>query len=402
MKEITAGIEALRQDTAQFIDRETELDIKQQNVLLGKLKTQIYMWRGTKAANSISMGDKIKAELRNEERVSRELVDYYWIETIPASFGAAFMGSILGMVVLAIVLNLGVGHISEEVGVIFVKAGALIGFLLLPVGLSVLKFLRMCSVFIHKKEIKDHEQLLPSYLIKLNDDPVFFLTEVQEYFQEMSSSFRDRLFGLEAKFKAATIEPREKAKQAIAELTADCAKLEAASDAEIANRESLLKIASRRLEEFKEMVASIDPQEDNVLNMFRIAGIELENLNQKIVGISEERRRYESANEFSFRLEKYGATVEELQEARKERLRDIGFYLANLLKYIRAADKLLGEACDILPSIDVISVEEAGLLSETVDMGENFLPDDNEAREVPVVALEPQALRRRSPGLVRN
>lgn len=69
MKEITAGIEELRKEMAPFIDEETEFEIKQQTVLLGKLKTQMYMWRSTKAANSISMGDKIKAELRNEKRV---------------------------------------------------------------------------------------------------------------------------------------------------------------------------------------------------------------------------------------------------------------------------------------------------------------------------------------------
>lgn len=322
------------------------------------------------------------------------------------------MGPLVGMVVFAIMWHLGVGHLPKEAEVTFAKVGALIGFLLLPVGLSLLKLLRICDTVMHKKikdkKIKDKVcEQLSSYQIKLYGDPIFFLTEAQAYFQEMTSSFRDRLFGLEAKFKAATIEPRERAGQAIAELSADCKRLESASDTEIADREFLLKMARERLEEFKQMADSINPQEGALLNMFHKACAELEELNKKIAAISDEKRRYESAKEIEVRLEKYDATTEKLNDIRETRLRDIEFYLANLLKYIRAADKLLGEVCGILPSISVIEVEKAELPPDkaettgTKGTAENLLPLITENSDASIMALESQVLSQasRRPGL---
>lgn len=368
MKEITAGIELLRKDMAEFIDEEAEFDIKQQGLLLGKLKTQIIMrWIGGQNEEnkvcSLTRWQKFNFWISTFSYKIKEVDDEDGVLNQIGFFSGSFFVCSFWVVMILKGLSFNFGF---WVGLRWMLFSSLISAVMVLISV-VYKALSKMLVIVREKAMEKarniyreekKSQQLSADIIKLENDSVFFLTEVQQYFQEMVSSFRERLFGLEAQFKATTIELRERAKQTVVELTVECDRLKFASDKEIADRKFILEIAQEKIEEYKKMIANIDPQEGSLLNMFRSAGSELETLNRKMVSISDEKRRYELANEVIARLEKYGTEIEKLKTSREGRLRDIGLYLANLTKYIRAADRLLGEINLVLPSVEKVSLAE--------------------------------------------
>ncbi|MDP2703721.1 MAG: hypothetical protein Q8P01_00610 [bacterium] len=194
------------------------------------------------------------------------------------------------------------------------------------------------------------EDELETLRTRLNDDPVFFLSEVEGYVREEVDGFHNRFTGIRGEFEKAVIRPREEVKELLSQLQGKRREAEGkTTEDDLPGKSSILREIDRLIEVCEGTLSATDPRAEPVQNLLSEVGQMLEKLYAYPNHLATLRNAYSSQEGFLAELQALGARVEELRKSRAGALDAVTRELSSLRSEMGLALRTIDDFCRVLP-----------------------------------------------------